>query len=554
MIDATYALTRIIRFGAFATALSLGSLHLPAPALADGENGTCFTNPAPACADTIMRRAVTLANAVANDKDRNRTLVALASLQSRLGDIAGARKSIDAIGDPAERKSAITHVLSNMAALSTADETLALAETYGGGWLTDHALYAISAELIGAGNVDAARKMTATIRQDDRRAKALEYIVGTQIASGDLAGARSVISDEQNDGIRSQLLLTLAGVHLGRSDFDSAFKLLEEITDKTHQNELLAGFASALALAGDFSSAVAMAFRIADKQDRDHALGDVAARLTFRRDFDGALAIAKEVAEEAIQNEIKVRVAAVRAEAAAFDLALSDARAIGDRAYREEALQKIAMTAVFRNKSQLAISVSAEILDGTRKSEIVKALAINELRSGNEANALSIARGADNTSAQVMALLAIADARQRKALPSEDILLETETFIAGEKNQTVREDLLAEFSRTLAWMQFFQRATDSVQKIETALTRGKAKADIASSMAFFDLHERAAELLASIDNPEIRADAQQTLAMNAVTAGKTSAAMAYSKGLQDPGGRAIVLGFVAETLLRSPAR
>jgi len=554
MIHAIHALTRIIRLGVFATALSLGSLHLPAPTLAGEENDTCFTDPAPACADTIMRRAVTLANAVADDKDRNRTLVALASLQSRLGDIAGARKSIDAIGDPADRKSAITHVLSNMAALSTADETLALAETYGGGWLTGHALYAISAELSGAGNVDAARKMTATIRQDDRRAKALEYIVGTQIASGDLAGARSIISDEQNDGIRSQLLLTLAGVHLGRSDFDSAFRLLEEITDKARQ-PLLAGFASALAQAGDLSSAVAMAFRITDKLDRDRALGDIAARLTFRRDFDGALAIAKEVAEEAIQNEIRVRVAAMRAEAAAFDLALSDARAIGDRAYREEALQKIAMTAVFRNDdSQLAMSVAAEILDETRKSEIVKALAINELRSGNEANALSIARGADNTSAQVMALLAIADARQRKALPSEDILLETETSIAGEQDQTVRENLLAEFSRTLAWMQFFQRATDSVQKIETALTRGKAKADIASSMAFFDLHERAAELLASIDNPEIRADAQQTLAMNAVTAGKTGAAMAYSKGLQDPGGRAIVLGFVAETLLRSPAR
>lgn len=554
MIDTACALIRVMRLRVFATALSWALIQLPAPTLANMEDSACFSDPVPSCADTIMHRALALVNAVANDADRNSARVTFASMQSRLGDFAGARASIDAITDPTDRKSALTHVLTNMAARGTADETLALAESYGGGWLTGHALYAIAAGLINSGDVDAARSTALTIRQDDRRAKALEYIVGTQIASGDLAGARTTIQNERKDGIRSPMLLTLAGAHLSASDFESAFKLLGEITDKTHQTELLIGFANALAQAGDFSSAVAMAFRITNKQDQERALSGVAAILTFRRDFEVALAIAKEITDETLRNEISARIAAVRAEAGSFDQALSDARNIREHSYRDDALHRIAMTLALRNDAARALDVAGEIQDEKLVSEIVNTVALAELRAGNEDNALSVARSAGKVSAQVLALLAIADYRQSNSLSPKDIFLEIEGLVVGTESQKTRDRLLAEFSTSLARLRNFERAIETAEGISMVPIRGMAKADIAKSLAFFEKHERAAKILESIDNPKIRADAQQSLAMNAVTAGEAGAAMAYSKGLEDPGRRAIVFGFVAETLLRASDR
>lgn len=556
MNDATHALIRVFKLSVFATTLSCGLNLSPglAPAFATMEDSACFTNPAPECAAPIMQRALALVHAVTHAPERNRALVIFASMQARLGDVAGARKSVDAIQDPVARKSALTHVVSNIAARGTAEETLALAESYGGGWLTGHALYNISARSAISGDIDAARSTAFAITQDDRRAKALDYIVGAQVASGDLTGANATVQNEKNEEIRSQLLLTIGFAHLTTHDLERALKVLGEITGESQQTELLFGLVNAQAQAGNFSGALATAGEIENTQDQETALSEIAAILTFRRDFKGAFAIAHSIADEAIQNAIKVRIAAIRAEAGDVDHALLDARNLDDRSRRDEALHKIAMTLAFGRDTARAIAVAGEIQDDAYKAEIRKNAALAEQRAGNEESALSIARGSSTRSAQVRSLLAIAEHRQRSYASPEDIFLEIESLIIGAENQEIRDESLVEFSASLARVQFFERAINTAQKIAEAPPRGKAKVTIAKSLAFFGEHERAAKVLASIGNPKIRVDAQQSLAMDAVTAGKTAAAMKYSQGIEDPGRRAVVFGFVAETLLRSVAR
>lgn len=556
MIDATRIPMKAFRlvFCASTLACALTLFPGPAPARASVEDGACFTDPAPECAAPIMQRALTLARSVTSADDRDRVLVIFASLQSRLGDLPGARKSVDAIQGPAARKAALTHVVSNAAGRVTADETLALAASYGGGWLTGHALYAISAQLAVSGDLDAALSTAITIQQDDRRAKALEHVIGTLIASGDLNRTRATAEKERNDEIRSRLLLTIAGAHLGSRDLVGAYRILVEITGEAQRTELLIGLAMAQAQHGNLARALAAVDEIETRRDQETALAEIAAIQTFRRDFEGALAVARKLADETLRKAIKVRIIAVRAEAGDIDRALQEAGNLKQRFLRDEALHRIAMTLVFRHDIVRAAAVVDEIQDDALKAEIMSAAALAEQRAGNDENALSIAGSIRGSPARARTLLAIAEHRQTSYASPEDILSEVENLIADANDAKVRDDMLSEYSGSLARIRLSERAVKTAEKISAAAPRGKAKAAIATSLAFFGKHEHAATILTSIENAEIRANARQSLAKDAVMAGKPAAAMAYAKAMEEPGRRAILYGFVAETLLRSSGR
>lgn len=203
--------------------------------------------------------------AIGDEKIRGYGLGAVAAAQARLGDLSGARQTLDGIADIKGKSWGEYWVCQYQTMHGDFDGGLTTARFIGDRYQRANAIYAVAMELFGAGKVTQSIDAASSIDEVSRHDLALRALAVMQARAGDAAGGKQTLA----------LCKTQAG----------AFHLAAQ--------------AKIEAATGDIAAAKATLAQIgnnpADQSQKGHAYLCIVRAQLRARDYAGAMATAKEV-------------------------------------------------------------------------------------------------------------------------------------------------------------------------------------------------------------------------------------------------------------------
>lgn len=238
--------------------------------------------------ESVLNDALTAVNKIDDVRGKAQMLDQIAAAQAQTGDIAGAKQTVQAIGQGASN--------------TGADDGT-------GSWKND-AYAAIAGAQAGRGDVNGAFATVKVIDDDDAKSLAFQNIAQALAKRGDLSAANAYAS-RLSGTCRARADASIAEARAAAGDFTGAKDLAKTLDDGTEQALALASISEIQAKSGDAAGALETAHlaRDAAGQVYDYlsrpVYGAVARAEVKAGDLEGALALRK-VDNSFITREIAI--------------------------------------------------------------------------------------------------------------------------------------------------------------------------------------------------------------------------------------------------------
>jgi Trypsin-like peptidase domain len=238
-----------------------------------------------------LPRAVTLANKIASDVDRLKSLVELVKVAAEVGDLDSAEALADTIGDDWLRSSALAALTLQVARTGDLERAEALTTKITADVYLSEALTGIVPLLARTDEIERAEALIPSISDDHYRSSAVAELVQIVAESGDINRAESQARMGTGEA-RDNALAALVGV-VARTDVDRAEALAGDIVDEAERDTALTTLLTTVAGTGDLDRAQRLATAINGDQSRTQAMA--ALMLTAAR--TGELLRAEQIAK-----------------------------------------------------------------------------------------------------------------------------------------------------------------------------------------------------------------------------------------------------------------
>jgi hypothetical protein len=263
-------------------------------------------------ASLLLADAAEDAAGIRDIEERSARAATVAEFQAWSGDIRGARLTLDAVSEPADRATVerailIAHATSESTDASRLGQELARAGS--GEWNHEEILLAIVEEKCRRRDVAGAQPLLAAIDDPSLKARACRFLARAEARAGRLNEARAITSRIEDPQWSAAAWADFALAQATHGDLAGALATVEGISDEGARDTALGALAGALVEAGNDAKASELLERITDPQARDDALTWIAEARARKGDLAGAATAIEGVQDAVVQGQELVALA-----------------------------------------------------------------------------------------------------------------------------------------------------------------------------------------------------------------------------------------------------
>ena len=249
-------------------------------------------------ATLLLADAAETAAEIRDIEDRSARAAAVVELQAWCGDVRGARLTLEAVTEPADRVGAKRALLIARATSETTDASRIareLTSAESDEWSREEILLTIVGEKCRRGDVVGAQALLRSIDDPNLKDRAWRSLAQAEAGAGRLAEARAIVSRIEDPHGSAAAWSDFTRAQMMHGDMEGALATVEAIEDEAGRATAMGALAGAMVEAGNDAKASELLERITDPDARNDALIWIAEARMKKGDFAGARATLEDV-------------------------------------------------------------------------------------------------------------------------------------------------------------------------------------------------------------------------------------------------------------------